>query len=355
MVNSSSLRILFALAVKKSYHLYTYDVKTAFLYGELDEDIYMFPPEGFNCSNKICKLQKSLYGLKQTPLKWNQRFSTFLKKKDLEPLKTGQCIYVKRDRTLILAFYVDDGILLGKNLSEMNQMIEDLEKEFEITVDRNPKSFLGMEIRRSPGKIKLTQKNYSLKILKQYKMNESKPVNTPLVGGEIPDEGCAKINYPYREAMGSLLYLTTKTRLDLAQAVRFGSRHVSNPRNRNLTDLKRILNGTRSCGISFERNGDDIDAYCDSDYAGDPEIQKSTTGYVIFYCGGPVNWCSRKQPIVATSSTEAEYIAAAECCKEIMYLKSLVEELLNETVKVNLKLDNQSAIKLVKNGVINRR
>lgn len=154
VVNSSFLRILFALAVKKTIVLFTYDIKTAFLYRELDEDIYMFPPEGFSCGNKICKVKKSLYGLKQAPLKWNQRFSTFLKERNFKLLKTEQCIYVRHDRTLILGFYVDDGVLLGKDLREMNQLIEDLKREFEITVDKSPTSFLGMEIKRLPGKTK---------------------------------------------------------------------------------------------------------------------------------------------------------------------------------------------------------
>lgn len=110
-------------------------------------------------------------------------------------------------------------------------------------------------------------------------------------------------------------------------------------------------------GISFSNThtGNDILAYCDADYAGDPQTRKSTTGYVIFYSGGPISWCSRKQPIMATSSTEAEYIAAADCCKEVLYIKSLLEELLEKTVNAHLKIDNQSAIKLIKDGVINRR
>lgn len=96
-------------------------------------------------------------------------------------------------------------------------------------------------------------------------------------------------------------------------------------------------------------------AYCDADFAGDTETRRSTTGYVIMYAGGPISWCSRKQSVIALSSTEAEYIAASECCKELMYLKSLLEELLNESIPVELNIDNQSAIALIKNGIINKR
>lgn len=138
VVDSSSLRILFALAVKMNYRLITFDVKIAFLNGELDENIYMYPPKGYNYGNKICKLEKALYGLKQAPLKWNQRFSFFLKQKGLEYLKTEQCIYTNKNRTIILGFYVDDGILLGRNQDEIDQLIKELKGEFEITVNKTP-------------------------------------------------------------------------------------------------------------------------------------------------------------------------------------------------------------------------
>lgn len=126
----------------------------------------------------------------------------------------------------------------------MDSLIEDLKQEFEITVNTNPKSFLGMEIEYLPGKIKLTQKNYSLKILEKYNMNESKPVDTPSVKREEMENRCTKDSSYYREAIGSLLYLTTKTRPDMAQAVGFGSRYVNNPTNQNLIDLKRMFRGT---------------------------------------------------------------------------------------------------------------
>lgn len=154
--------------------------------------------------------------------------------------------------------------------------------------------------------------------------------------------------------------MSTKTRPDLAQAVGHGSRYVNNCTKQRITEIKRMFryfNGTRNQGIQYNDRHDKTEmvAYCDSDYAGDPDTGKSTSGYIILYCGGPIAWCSRRQSVVATFSTEAKYIAATECTKEIMYLKTLIEELLGETVNVRLKVDNQSAIKLIKNGVINRR
>lgn len=119
----------------------------------------------------------------------------------------------------------------------------------------------------------------------------------------------------------------------------------------------RYLNGTKDWGIKYTVNGklDYVEAYCDSDFAGDQETRRSTTGYVLMYCGGPIAWCSRRQPIIALSTAEAELIAAAECAKEVLYVKSFLSEILNQSVYVNLKIDNQSAIKIIKNGVFNKR
>lgn len=208
VVNNASLRILFALAVKKNYILTTFDIKTAFLYGNLDEDVCMYPPEGYNYGNKICKLQRALYGLKQAPLKWNQRFSMLLKQEGLEALKSEQCIYVNKDRTLILGFYVDDGVLLCKNEQKLNQFIGKLKK--------SPKSFLGMEIDQSQRKLKLTQKNFTKRLLNRFEMDESKPVNTPSVKCDEKSDETKTTIYPYREAIEGLLYLSTKTCSDLA-------------------------------------------------------------------------------------------------------------------------------------------
>lgn len=166
--------------------------------------------------------------------------------------------------------------------------------------------------------------------------------------------------FPFREAVGSLLYLSTRTRPDVSHAVNFSSRHIGNPVKEDVVGVKKIMkyiSGTKEKGISYlkESDSDVLEAFCDADYAGDEETRRSTTGYVILFGNGPVAWCSRRQPIVALSSTEAEYIAAAECCKEVLYLKSLIEELTGCVLKTNLYIDNQSAISLAKTGVLNKR
>lgn len=167
-------------------------------------------------------------------------------------------------------------------------------------------------------------------------------------------------NFPYREAVGNLLYLANRTRPDLAYAVNLASRHMEKPTSNDVIAVKRIfrfLKGTLDKGIEFNKDFDDykIVAFCDSDYAGDIDTRKSTTGYIMFFCRGPIAWGSKKQSTIALSSTEAEYIAASECCKELLHINSLLQEILQKCLSMTLKIDNQSTISLIKNGIINKR
>ncbi|GJQ81713.1 hypothetical protein Trydic_g9154 [Trypoxylus dichotomus] len=192
-------------------------------------------------------------------------------------------------------------------------------------------------------------------------MRDSKPVETPIAGiTKIADDEHDELRFPYREVVGSLLFASCKARADLAYAVNYKSRFVVNPKKLDVTDVKRTLrylNGSTSGGIKYVSGADteQLEAFCDSDFAGCGDTRRSTFGYVIMFYDGPIAWCSRRQPIVSLSSTEAVFIAAAECTQDLMYLKCLISEILNAQVKVRLNVDNQSAIKLIKNGVFNKR
>jgi len=190
-------------------------------------------------------------------------------------------------------------------------------------------------------------------------MDKAKSVKIPILKNENRNTS-KKEDYKYREIIGSLLYLSTKTRPDISFSVGFSSRYIENYSQENINDVKHILkylNGSINQGIYYKSNAKTncLQAYCDADFAGDQETRRSTTGYIIYYGGGAVSWCSRRQPIIALSSTEAEYIAAAECCKELLYLKTLLEELQSEDIQIELNIDNQSTIALIVNGVVNRR
>lgn len=239
VVNSATLRILFAVAVQNGWNFIKFDVKTAFLYGELKEEIYTKLLEGYEKEkNKICKLKKTLYGLKQASDCWNTKFTETLKKHGFKQLDTEKCVFKREDNSAILAIHVDNGILFGKNKQELENLVRKLENYFDITLDNNPNIFLGLEIERGKGQsIKLKQAKYLNKVLETYTMGEAKAMDTPILTN-IGEEGEGKrTTFPYREAIGSLLYLTTKTRPDVFSI------------KRTMT----YLQGTRHLGIVYKK------------------------------------------------------------------------------------------------------
>lgn len=364
VVNVSSLRSLLSLSVQKNYNIKKFDIKTAFLYGTLNDEVFMEIPEGYKKQeNKICILKRALYGLKQAPMRWNEHFTNFLRESGLNPLSGEQCIFKNKSATLFLAIYVDDGLIVGEKQEEIDRLLNKLETKFEMKKFDNVKTFLGINITRGENWMKLDQENYIETILERFNMKSAKTAMIPMV--DIIEKTTSDMgqttNFPYREAVGSLLYLSNKTRPDIAFSVGYASRNMENPTKTDINNVKRImryLNATKSDGIVYQRNQNQtkMTAYSDADFAGDTRTRKSTSGYVIYYCDGPISWCSRKQPVVALSSTEAEFISAAECVKEILFLRALYEEfLLTGEIDIELKMDNQSAMSIIKNGQFNKR
>lgn len=310
--------------------------------------------------NKICRLNRPLYGLKQAPLCWNKKLTKTLEKYGLIQLQTEQCVFKNKSGSLYLGIYVDDGIIIGKNDQEIDKVLIELSNNFEITVVNDPKTFVGLEIDKTEDGIFLHQTSYAERVLDRFNMSDTKGADTPMISGQDKLKHNAKdLKFPYRQAVGSLLYLSNKTRPDLAYAVGFESRNLENPSHEDIVRVKRTLKylqATKSYGIHYAYNGKiGIDAYSDSDFAGCLATRRSTTGYVLFIDRTPVAWCSRRQDIVALSTAEAEYIAAAECGKEIIYVKSLINEMLNIDVDAVLHVDNQSAINMLKSGQIRKR
>jgi len=359
VIGQNALRSIFAIAAAKDNKIISFDVKTAFLYGELEEDVYMYPPKGYNYKRKILKLKKTLYGLKQASLRWNIKFTNFLKTKGFIPTRCEQCLFKRSDNDMILSIYVDDGLLIGSDICLMDKFLKQLNEKFEIKIDRDTQSYVGLELYKLEDNLFLNQKTYINKLLQRSGMEYATPVKVPILKGEKAKTEKKKLSLQ-RNTVGSLLYASTKTRPDIAYGVNYTSRFVENPMEENINDVKHILKylkGNINEGIEYKKNGNIkvLEAFSDADFAGDSETRKSTSGYIIFFAGGPISWCSRKQSLIAQSTTEAEYVAAAECCKELVYLKSLLEELLNDKIEIHLNMDSQSAMMLIKNGIINKR
>lgn len=359
VISDSVIRLLFAICGNLNYKMKKFDIKTAFLYGNINEDIYMKIPEGFDDEGKICKLKKSLYGLKQAPLQWNIKFTEFLKQKGLVQLKTERCVFKTEDSSMFIAIYVDDGIIYSKTEKDITSILEELKREFKIKIFNEIDTFVGIHINETENSIKISQENFAKTVVERFYLTDAKISKIPM---DTLNHNHSEVNtaFPYRQAIGNMLYLSNKTRPDISFSVSVQSRKVMKPTNQDVNNVKKIIKyikGTASDGIIFKKNNNltDMIAYCDADFAGDENTRKSTTGYVIYYADGPISWCSRLQPTVATSTTEAEFIAAAECCKELLYLKSVISELINVEVNINLLIDNQSTLALIRNGIFNKK
>lgn len=353
VVNMASIRMLFAYAAENSLYMSQFDVKTAFLYGDLDETVYMEQPEGFKEDNqKVCKLKRSLYGLKQSPRQWNLKFSTFLTDMDLQVSENDWCIFYRNDGKLIVAIYVDDGLILASNEEDIIRVMTALKERFEVHSVKAT-TFLGFQIERPrPDEITLHQGSYIRTILKRFNMSEAKPVDAPITMSKLEvDETLAEV--PYREAIGSLMYAAVTTRIDIAYAVNKASRAVENPTRSDWAAVKRIfryLKDKEDYGITYKRGNSKLVAYCDSDFAGDDKTGRSTTGLVVNYAGGPIQWKSQRQKLVTLSSTEAEFVSICTTVKEVTWLRKLAMELgmINEE-PTKLYCDNQSAIRIASN------
>lgn len=266
------------------------------------------------------------------------------------------CLFVRTrgKEKIILTLYVDDGLMASSSEKEANCFLEEMRARFKITV--KPASyFLGMEIKRnSDGSILLHQKAYIARVLKLFGMEDSKPVPTPILKpSNVQIDREVAITFPYREAVGTLAYLMTGTRPDIAYAVSVASRNLEKPTKEDILNVKRImryLKGTIDEGIIYRPDKVlKLECYSDADHGGCMETGRSTSGILCMNAGGPISWSSKRQNTVAISSTEAEIVAASEAAREIIWLKSIYKDITNEECQASLNVDNESAIRLAKN------
>ncbi|UYV66363.1 hypothetical protein LAZ67_4001469, partial [Cordylochernes scorpioides] len=298
VVRYDSVRVLLALATVMDMEIMQFDIKTAFLNGDLDEDIYMQIPEGIEVENKnlVCKLKKSLYGLKQSPRIWNEKFTYFLKQFQLTQSQADPCVFyqTKTDAKIFLALYVDDGIMMSTSNNLLKELAQYLSSHFEVTISTQ-NQFVGLEIDKEKGLIFLSQTSYIKRILDKFNMTSCNSSGTPVdpnmkLTRENINDTHDMHNVPYAEAIGCLMFLAVCTRPDIAFA----------------------------------------------------ELWTQA-----FY--------NQRQSVVALSTTEAEYIAASMASREAVWLKLLIKELTPNDNPVPLMIDNQSAIRLILNPEFHKR
>jgi hypothetical protein len=364
-----SIRMILCVAASEKLILRQFDVKTAFLYGNIDEILYMQQPDGYQDGTKrVCKLNRSLYGLKQASRCWNQRFTSVLSRLGLHPTNADACVFTNGDpkNQLILAIHIDDGLIAASRQSEIDKLLQELHQEFEIT--SNPVgTYLGLQIKRmDDGSIFLHQKVYAENVVQRFRMEHANSVKIPAdqhhqMDPEMHTNGDKETdNKLYRQIIGSLMYLSLGTRPDITYAVNKASQFLENPRKIHWKAAKRIvkyLKGTINHGLYFPvKQEGHVYAFSDADYAGDVTSRKSTTGIVVKLGTAIIAWKSTRQKIVALSTTEAEYVAACQTVKELIWLKLLLSELaIFENFKATLHVDNESAIKLIKNPEFHQR
>ena len=373
VVTIAAIRVLLSLAAILGLYVDIMDFITAFLNGDLEETIYMEVPAGFrdpNRPNLVCKLLKALYGLKQAPRQWYAKLHNFLVDVlGFQSCPYEPCLYVKHygSSLLLIAVYVDDLLIASNDISSMKQVKLEFCKHFKMKDLGEAKEFLGLRITRdlTKGTISINQTEYIDSVLKRFGMVDAKPSATPM---ELPSKTSSlaesddpPVQAPYRQAIGSLIWLMICTRPDIAYAVGKLSQHCENPLRSHWNAVKRViryLKGTRTTGLTYgtESSYDPI-GYCDSDWAGCRVTRKSTEGFVILIGGGAVSWRSKKQSVIATSSCEAEYIASFTAAKECTWLSRLLAFMLrnNNIAPIILRVDNQGAIDTAKGTAINQR
>ena len=363
-----SLRVLLALASQRGAHLHQLDVKTAFLYGALDEELYMEQPPGQQKKGEeelVCKLKHSIYGLKQSPRQWYHCMSEFLQKFGLVQLEADHAIYVWKEHPteLFLGLYVDDLLIGSTNMELLTRLKEALSSRFEMKDMGAASYILGIRIFRSGSHLFMSQSHYVKGILQLFGMAACHGSKTPCEAGVViradDESDVCEETVPYREAIGSLMYLTTSTRPDLATSVSMLSSFLEKPRVSHWQAVKRVfryLAETVEYGLRFDRqDSTHLIGFSDADWAGDVSTRKSRSGFIFVLGGAAVSWQSRLQDIVTLSTAEAEYVAATEAGKESVWLGQLLFELGETNVQSDLYLDNQSAIKIAKNPVFHRR
>ena len=375
VVKMSSIRVVLGLAASLDLEIQQMDVKTAFLCGDLDKEIYMEQPEGFAVKGKedyVCKLKKSLYGLKQAPRQWYKKFESVMGEQGYRKTTSDHCVFVQKfsdDDFVILLLYVDDILIVGRNVSRIDSLKKQLSKFFAMKDLGLVKRILGIRIERDRAskKLYMSQEQYIEKVLARFNMSKAKVVSSPLASHfklssrHSPSTDKEKEDMRrvlYASAVGSLMYAMVCTRPDIAYAVGVVSRFLSNPGRQHWEAVKwimRYLRGTSKLKLTFGSGKPVLIGYTDSDMAGDVDNRKSTSGYLMTFSGGAVSWQSRLQKCVALSTTEAKYIAAAEACKELLWMKRSMQELGFKQQHYVVYCDNQSAIHLNKNSTFHAR
>jgi hypothetical protein len=377
-----SIKMILSLVAQRDLELYQIDFDTAFLNADVEEDIYMEQPEGFHEGgpDMVCKLVKSIYGLKQASRNWNHEIDSFMKSIGYNSIISDPCVYIKRTRQgrfILLSLYVDDTIAA---CSKTDEPIWESDKRaiashYAIKDLGQCEWILNMKITRDRANrtLTLSQEAYIERILQDFDMTNVRTASTPAPSGDLylpidqskPQSLEAKLIERYQSMVGALLYAANITRPDIAFIVGQLCRYTSSPCIHHLnaaSHVFRYLKGTISARMIFgsaPTSTDpkllDITAYSDANWGSDKQTAKSTSGGLIRFNGDLISWFSKRQKSVAQSSAESEYMALADITKETLWYRSWINEVLGQRICCTINCDNTAAISLSKNDTIHDR
>lgn len=385
-----TIRLLMAIAAQYKLKVHQIDVVTAYLNAPLNEEVIMEIPEqleaalenvaldetedskikhktremlnSLRAGGNACKLNKALYGLRQSGRQWYSKLDEKLRSLNLVSTKGDACLYVahRGENMLLLVIYVDDILIASQNSEWISEIKQGLKEDFDIKDLGLAKSCLGLEIYQNKDAIMLTQTGYIINIIRRFGMEGCNPIATPAEVRASQPQEITESNeewVPYRELIGALLYLAVATRPDIANAVSRLAQFTIAPERSHWIAAKRILRyltGTVQMGLIYTSTDQPLLGYSDADWGGDLIDRRLYSGYVFLLSGAAISWKSQKQRSVALSSTEAEYVSLSEAIKEAIHLRSLLVEIgLNELTKLMICIDNQGAQQLA-NDVVSR-
>ena len=360
----STVRILVGAAATYNWKLHQYDVKNAFLHGDLAEEIYMQIPPGYYSNSLkgwVCKIKKALYGLKQAPRAWFGKFSQTMLRLGYDQSDGDHTLFVKANtngKVAALLVYVDDIIISGDDEAEIQRLSQKLCEHVEIKSLGLLRYFLGIEFAYSPEGIFISQRKYILDILRENEMEEYKPSNTPIdqnVALGLCEDSPLVDPLRYRKLIEKLIYLN-HTRPDVAFTVNRLSQYMRSPREPHLEAAYKLLaylKGTAGHGLLFRCGGKPIlEAYTDSDYGGSVVDSQCSGGYCTYFSGNLITWRSKKQREVCLSTAEAEFRALLEGICEVIWIQGILEDLhIPQKAATTIWCDSKSAIDMAHNPV----
>lgn len=363
-----SLRFVLALAVQFNLALHQVDFASAYLFGELEEEVYIEQPEGFDTGDgRVCKLSKSLYGLKQAGRVWNKLLNSTLLQLGFRRLKSDSCVYIRRVGKLfiILTIWVDDMLIADNHAAFRDELLTCLTSKFKLSACNELAWLLGMRVRRTPKSLRIDQESLCTQILERFGFANAAPAPTPSVPCDLRPVGLTEeqkqemSTVPYRQAVGALRYLADVSRPDIAAAVGAVSRHCEAPEPQHWQAVCRIfkyLVGTKDFALEFKQCDDiKLEAFADANWGGDLETRRSTTAYIMFFAG-PVSWRSCLQRSVALSTAEAELMGVCDASKEVVWGRKFLHEVgFGQRQPTIIWNDNQACIAMTDHDVNHSR